>query len=187
MEFGGAAGDVVDARPIGITAGDVRQVAPAGAESVRLVVSGATTGQAALVTQPRVPRLTHMTDLVPVGSTAILDWPVAFLFPCLVPEPIRDGAAGPATWRVAPSTGDDGAAITYSPGLGGPFAAPRLLVTERTMATCLDGDPLRDAARVVRWDPVEPLVRPDPIVTSETVLGWARSGRARVPWLDPVG
>lgn len=187
MEFGDAGGGVVDVRPLTTAAGDVRELAPAGAESVRLVVAGATTGQAALVTLPRAPRLTRMTDLLPAGSTAVLDWPVAFLFPCLAPEPVRDGAAGLATWRVAPPAEDDSGAITYSPRFGGPFAAPRLLVTERSMATYLDGDPLRDAARVVRWDPAEPLVRSAPVVTSETVPGWARTGRARVPGLDPVG
>ncbi|GAA3250476.1 hypothetical protein GCM10017691_62490 [Pseudonocardia petroleophila] len=186
MEFGDAGGAVLEVRPLGT--GDVRQIAPAGAESVRLVVAGATTaGPHAMVTLPRAPRLTRMTDLLPPGSTAILDWPVAFLFPCLDPEPIRDGAAGLAAWRVAPPAEDDAAAITYAPGFGGPFAAPRLLVTERTMATYLDGDPIRDAARVVRWDPTEPLVRATPTVTSETVPGWGRTGRARVPGLDPVG
>ena len=40
---------------------------------------------------------------------------------------------------------------------------------------------------VVRWDPVEPLASVAPEVTAETVAGWARTGRARVPGLDPVG
>jgi hypothetical protein len=187
LEFGDAAGSVLGTRAVGAEAGDSREVAPSAAESVRLVVAGATSGTPAAVTLPRVPRLTRMTDLLPPGSTAVLDWPVAFLFPCLRPEPIRDGAAGLAGWRVAPPAGDAAAAITYSPGFGGPFAAPRLLVTERTMATYLDGDPVRDAAQLVRWDPVQPLTRPEKALSVETVPGWERAGRARVPGLDPVG
>ncbi len=136
---------------------------------------------------PRVPRLTPMTDVLPPGSTAILDWPVAFQFPCVTPEPLPLGTAGLAGWRISPPASDPAAAITYTPRLGGPFAAARLLVTERRMATYLRGDPLRDAAQLYRWDPVVPLARPDPAVADRTVPGWYREGRTRVPGLDPVG
>ncbi len=186
IEFGGDAGTVLGGRRVD-GAGDNRILAPPDARSVRLVVAGATTGEPALVTLPRVPRLAPMTDVLPPGSTAILDWPVAFLFPCLTPEPIVDGTAGLARWRVTPPAADPAAGITYTPGFGGPFAGPRLLVTERRMATYLDGDPLRDAAQLVAWEPVQPMIRPVPTVTTETVPGWERTGRARVPGLDPVG
>lgn len=188
LEFGDAGGAVLESRSLGAGPGDDRQLAPPGAESVRLVAAGATTGGVpALVTLPRVPRLTPMTEVLPPGTTAVLDWPVAFLFPCLTPQPIVDGAAGPVGWRVAPPAADPSAGITYAPGFGGPFAAARLLVTERRMATYLDGDPTRDAAQVVRWDPVEPLGEVVPEVGAETVAGWSRTGRARVPGLDPIG
>ncbi|MCX6464333.1 MAG: arabinosyltransferase domain-containing protein, partial [Pseudonocardiales bacterium] len=163
VEFGDAAGEVLETRAVTDT-GESRQPVPEDAASVRLVVAGATGGTTALVTLPRVPLLTPMTELLPPGGTAVLDWPVAFLFPCLSPAPIRDGAAGLPGWRVAPPADDDAAGITYAPGFGGPFAAPRLLVTERIMATYLDGDPTRDAAQVVRWDPVEPMTTVDPVV-----------------------
>jgi arabinosyltransferase A/arabinosyltransferase B/arabinosyltransferase C len=128
-----------------------------------------------------------MEQLLPRGTQAILDWPVAFLFPCLTPEPLPPGTAGVATWRVAPPTSDPSAAITYAPGFGGPFTGPRLLVTEQRLPTYLAGDPVRDAVRLYRWTPIAPLATPRPTVTEHTVAGWASDGHARVPGLDPPG
>jgi hypothetical protein len=168
---------------------DVRLPAPAGADAVRLTVDAPTrsTRPPALVTLPRVPRLTPMETLLPPGSSAVLDWPVAFLFPCLTPEPLTLGTAGLARWTVGPPATDPSARITYAPGFGGPFAAPRLLVTEQRMATYLAGDPTRDAAQLYRWVPIANLARPQPVVTDRTVMGWHSDGRTRVPGRDPVG
>jgi EmbC C-terminal domain len=168
---------------------DVRVLPPAGADSVRLMIDASTAGSSApaLVTLPRMPVLTPMEALLPRGTDAILDWPVAFVFPCLNPAPLPLGTATLAAWRVGTSQAEDSAGITYAPGFGGPFAAPRLLVTERRMATYLNGDPIRDAVQLYRWMPVEPLVTPRPVVTDRTVPGWAADGHARVPGLDPVG
>jgi len=158
-------------------------IAPAGATRVRLTVD-AGAGGTARVTLPRAPRLTPMEQVVPPGSRAILDWPVAFLFPCLTPEPLPPGVP---TWRVAPPASDPAAGITYAPGFGGPFAGPRLLVTQQRLPTYLAGDPVRDAVRLYRWVPIMPLSTPEPVVTERTVMGWASDGHARVPGLDPVG
>lgn len=191
VEF--AAGErILDRRgitPVSAEPRDSRQLAPGGADRVRLVIDAPAAGARApaVASLPRVPRLTPMTEVLPDGSTAILDWPVAFVFPCLRPEPLPLGTAALARWRVGPPAADPAAGITYAPGFGGPFAAPRLLVTEQRMATYLRGDPLRDAAQLYRWVPNGPLARPGPAVTDRTVAGWERSGHARVPGLDPVG
>lgn len=165
---------------------DVRLMAPGGADTVRLSVDAPTAGPGspALVSLPRVPVLTRMLDVLPAGSTAILDWPVAFVFPCIQPEPITLGTAGPARWRVAPPQEDPSAGITYAPGYGGPFAASRLLVTEQRMATYLDGDPLRDAAQLIHWVPVQDMSTLQPNVAGQTVAGTHSDGHARVPGLD---
>jgi Mycobacterial cell wall arabinan synthesis protein/EmbC C-terminal domain len=191
MQFG-RGNEVVDQRRITSASSgpvDVRQPAPAGADSVRLTVDAPTqeTRPAALVSLPRVPRLTPMETLLPPGSRAILDWPVAFLFGCITPEPLALGSAGLARWRVAPPASDPSAGITYAPSFGGPFAAPRLLVTEQRMATYLAGDPTRDTAQLYRWIPIANLARPRPVVADRTVMGWESDGRTRVPGLDPVG
>jgi arabinosyltransferase A/arabinosyltransferase B/arabinosyltransferase C len=114
-------------------------------------------GYTAVAALPRVPVLTPMTRVLPPGTRAILDWPVAFVFPCLVPEPLPAGTAALARFRVGPPADDPSAAITYTPGLGGPFATARLLVTERRLPTYLRDDPGRDAPQLYRWDPVVPL------------------------------
>jgi arabinosyltransferase A/arabinosyltransferase B/arabinosyltransferase C len=155
---------------------------------VRLAVDApADTRPSAVASMPRAPRLTPMTQLLPPGTNAVLDWPVAFLFPCLTPEPLPPGTAGLAAWRVAPPAEETGEFFTYAPDYGGPFAAPRLLITEQRMPTYLAGDPLRDAAEVYRWEPLGPFARPEPLVTERTVTGWHRTGHARVPEVDPVG
>ena len=112
---------------------------------------------------------------------AILDWPVAFAFPCLTPEPLPPGTAALAQWRVAPPADDPSAAITYTPGLGGPFAGPRLLVTQRRMPTYLRGDPTRDGVQLYRWEPVTPLRTLTPTVQLEN--GHTDPGHLRVPLL----
>ncbi|MCO1657912.1 arabinosyltransferase domain-containing protein [Pseudonocardia sp. S2-4] len=185
-------GDAVERRGVAIDDAeprDHRELAPPGADAVRLVVDAPTAGPRtpAVVSLPRVPRLTPMTDLLPAGVPAVLDWPVAFLFPCVRPAALPDGTAELPQWRVGPPAADPAAGITYSPGFGGPFAAPRLLVTEQRMATYLAGAPLRDAVQVYRWTPIEQLSTPRPTVTERTVSGWHRDGHARVPGLDPVG
>lgn len=191
LEFG-ADGEPTERRRIGADgteSADHRQLAPAGATDVRLVVDAPTAGPRipAVVSLPRVPRLTPMTELLPPGSTALLDWPVAFLFPCLRPAPLPDGTASLPQWRVAPPAGDPAAGITYAAGFGGPYTASRLLVTEQRMATYLRGAPLSDTAQLLRWTPVTPLATPAPTITDRTVPGWQREGHARVPGLDPVG
>ena len=148
--------------------------------AVRLSVAAAPDGVAA-ASLPRAPVLTPMTEVLPRGTRAILDWPVAFAFPCLTPEPLPPGTAALAQWRVAPPADDPSAAITYTPGLGGPFAGPRLLVTQRRMPTYLRGDPTRDGVQLYRWVPVTPLRTLAPTVRDDADR--ADPGHLRVPLL----
>ena len=90
---------------------DRRLLAPPDADTVRLAVAAGPTGPATLsrrhrrrratgsgdtplASLPRAPVLTPMTQVLPRGTRAILDWPVAFVFPCLTPEPLPPGTAG---------------------------------------------------------------------------------------------
>jgi hypothetical protein len=174
--------------PEGAEPRDVRQMAPAQADTVRLAVDAPNAGPRtpAVASLPRVPRLTPMSEVLPRGSTAILDWPVAFLFPCLTPEPLPLGTAGLPEWRVGPPASDPAAGITYRAGFGGPFTASRLLITEERIPTYLRGDPTRDVAQLYRWIPVAPFRTLEPVVAAQSVAGWQSDGHARVPGLDPV-
>ena len=186
LEFG--AGDRVLASTPVTTSDerDVRALAPRGADGVRLVLDGAP-GGSALVSLPRAPQLTPMERLLPRGTDAVLDWPVAFVLPCLNPAPLPLGTASVPQWRIGPPLSDPSAGITYAPSFGGPFAGPRLLVTERRMPAYLAGDPVRDPVQVYRWTPVMPLATLRPTVLDREVPGWAAKGHARVPGLDPPG
>ena len=134
---------------------------------------------------PRAPVLTPMTQVLPRGTRALLDWPVAFVFPCLDPEPLPPGTASLPQWRVAPPADDPSAEITYTPGLGGPFAGPRLLVTQRRMPTYLRDDPVRDGVQLYRWEPVEPMRTLTPTVRDAADA--ADPGHLRVPQLIEGG
>ncbi len=114
LEFGDEAGQVVQRRridgpdPAAVAAGyperDDRQLAPPTATAVRLAVEAPPAGPAppATVSVPRVPRLTPLVDVLPPGEDAVLDWPVAFQFPCLRPAALALGTASVPGWRVAP-------------------------------------------------------------------------------------
>jgi arabinosyltransferase A/arabinosyltransferase B/arabinosyltransferase C len=163
---------------------DRRLLAPPGADTVRLAVT-ADTGGSAVASLPRAPVLTPMTQVLPRGTRALLDWPVAFVFPCLDPEPLPPGTASLPQWRVASPADDPSAEITYTPALGGPFAGPRLLVTQRRMPTYLRDDPVRDGVQLYRWDPVEPMRTLTPTVRDTTDA--ADPGHLRVPQLIEGG
>jgi hypothetical protein len=173
----------------GEASADRRLLAPPGADTVRLAVSAGTVaagaGSSAVVSLPRAPVLTPMAQVLPRGTRALLDWPVAFVFPCLDPEPLPPGTASLPQWRVAPPTDDPSAEITYTPGLGGPFAGPRLLVTQRRMPTYLRDDPARDGVQLYRWDPVEPMRTLTPTVRDTANVPDA--GHLRVPQLIEGG
>jgi arabinosyltransferase A/arabinosyltransferase B/arabinosyltransferase C len=124
-----------------------------------------------------------MTQVLPRGTRAILDWPVAFVFGCLTPEPLPPGTASLPRWRVAPPADDPAADITYTPGLGGPFAAPRLLVTQYRMPTYVRGDPTRDGPQLYRWDPLVPLRGLQPSVRVRDVVTPFAVTHLRVPRL----
>ena len=110
---------------------------------------------------------------------------MAFVFPCLTPEPLPLGTAALAQWRVAPPADDPSAAITYTSGLGGPFVGPRLLVTQRRMPTYLRDDPTRDPVQLYRWEPVQPLRTLTSTVRDDADL--PDPGHLRVPELITNG
>ncbi|PVZ09513.1 arabinosyltransferase domain-containing protein [Actinomycetospora cinnamomea] len=195
--------DPVAAEPGGPTDGtaprDLRAVAPEGTTLVRVratstardpgTAQGASpAGQAPelplAVSEPRVPRTVPFDEVVPPGSTALVDWPVAFVFPCLRLPALTGGTAEVPPWRVTPPGLSDAGEIAVAPTTGGPFLTARLLVEEVRLPVYLDGEPTRDAVGLARWVPRLPLGSLTPQVGEETVPGWARTGRASVPVLD---
>ena len=106
LEFAASPGEAPIAEtPGGPTSGvaprDLRALAPEGTTLVRVRAtsaaratpttrgprrpSGARPTSRSPSACPRVPRTVPFDDVVPPGSTALVDWPVAFAFPCLRP------------------------------------------------------------------------------------------------------
>lgn len=164
---------------------DLRIIATDGPEAdvVRLTVTAARhPGTVPLAfSQPRSPRTTPMTTVLPPGTEAMLDWPVAFLFPCLEIAGTPDGTAPIPHWRVGPPSSDSSDHIITAPANGGPFAAPRALVRTEQVPVYLDGEPLRDVGTLYRWQPITPLAPPGISREREVVGGWQGRGHLHVP------
>lgn len=130
---------------------------------------------------PRIPHTVPMRDVLPAGTEAIVDWPVAFLYPCLQIAGTPDGTATLPRWRVSTPVADDSGDIVTAPGFGGPFATPRALIQAETLAVYLQGDPMRDVGTLYRWRPVTALSAPEISRISENRWGWQHSGHLHVP------
>lgn len=159
------------------------QQAP-GADRVRLIVTdrGQPTDPPVAFSVPRSPVLIPLTQLLPKDTTVMLDWPVAFHYPCLRMPKLADGAAELPRWRIAtPSYDDESSEITYAPPTGGPFSTARMLVTEQRMPLYLRGDPLVDLGRLYRWVPVTGLTQPARTRMSLTVPGWEQGPGVLIP------
>lgn len=163
---------------------DIRvAVPPAGARLVRFVVSAVRlpgTPPPAF-SQPRSPRTQPMTQVLPPGTTAVVDWPVAFLYPCLRIAGTPDGLAELPSWRVGAPTYDASGEIVITPATGGSFVTARTLVQAQRLPVYLDTDPVRDVATLSRWQPLTAFATPALTRSSEVVGGWQRRGHLHVP------
>jgi arabinosyltransferase A/arabinosyltransferase B/arabinosyltransferase C len=162
---------------------DIRIAVPESAELVRLSVTAyRAPGQIPLTfSVPRIPRTVPMHDVVPPATEAVVDWPVAFLYPCLRIAGTPEGTAMLPRWRVSTPAYDSSGYIVSTPELGGPFATPRALVQADQLAVYLQGDPMRDVATLYRWTPVTTLRTPAISRSSEIRWGWQHSGHLDVP------
>jgi arabinosyltransferase A/arabinosyltransferase B/arabinosyltransferase C len=167
----------------------VGQHAP-GADWVRLVVTdrGLPADAPVAFSVPRSPVLVPLTELLPKDTTVMMDWPVAFYYPCLRMPKLVDGAAELPRWRITtPASDDKSPAISYDSYYGGPFSTARALVTEQRMPLYLPSDPLVDLGRLYRWAPVTGMTQPDLHRTSQTVPGWEQGPRVLIPQADRYG
>jgi cell wall arabinan synthesis protein/EmbC-like arabinotransferase in arabinogalactan biosynthesis/arabinosyltransferase-like concanavalin domain-containing protein len=161
----------------------VGQLAP-GAGRVRLIVTdrGQPTDPPVAFSVPRSPVLTPLTQLLPKDTTVMLDWPIAYHYPCLRMPKLADGTAELPRWRIAtPAYDAKSPEITYAPATGGPFSTARMLVTEQQMPLYLRNDPLVDLGRLYRWVPVTGLTQPTLTRTSHTEPGWERGPGVSIP------
>ena len=192
-QFGSADGtpraDVPLRDPPGAPAArDIRIAVPDTANKlIRLTVTAANrTGTSPLAfSQPRVPRTQPMSSVLSPGTQAVVDWPVAFLYPCLRIAGTPDGTAAVTGWRVSGPSFEDFGDISVACRTGGPFVTARVLVRVHRLPVYLDGDPLRDVVTLYRWQPLTSYGTPRLARRSEVVNGWQRQGHLHVPGLGP--
>jgi arabinosyltransferase A/arabinosyltransferase B/arabinosyltransferase C len=165
---------------------DIRIAVPDPAASlVRLTVAARRApGTVPLVfSQPRNPRSQPMSRMLPPGTEAVVDWPVAFLYPCLTIAGTPDGTAALPSWRVSTPSSDDSGDIAITPRTGGPFVTPRTLVRVHRLPVYLDGDPLRDVVTLYRWQLLTAFDSPEITRHREVVPGWHHQGHLHIPGL----
>jgi arabinosyltransferase A/arabinosyltransferase B/arabinosyltransferase C len=184
-EFGTVSDDevtAIDARGIpdpddASTARDARldaSAVPADADVVRLVVTdgGAETDQPVAVSVPRVPVTEPFLDVVP-PSPALVDWPVAFLFPCQELSVQANGITDVPRWRIAPALPNDAGDIVIAEFVGGPYSGARTLVDQVQIPVYQDGRPLDRPVMLYEWAPRVAVTEPDVEVEERTVGAWA--------------
>lgn len=146
---------------------------PPEAELVRLVAEdgGDEDDLPLAVSVPRVPVTVPFSDVVDPGSPALVDWPVAFVFPCQAPAVQQDGLTDVPDWRISPAPADAGD-IVVQEDLGGPYAPARSLVDQEQVPVYLTGRPLERPVFLYAWEPRSELAEPVRRITTGTVAGW---------------
>lgn len=133
---------------------DPRWQAP-GAQRVRVVARDEDPSASGWVgvTAPRIPRLTPLTNVIPVNEPVTLDWTNAFVLPCRTPASLSDGIVQPVRYRFAP--GQDAQSlvgVSYSADAGGPYVPLYADAKATEVPTYLRGDKVREPVAVFRFD-----------------------------------
>lgn len=147
---------------------------PADAGFVRLRASdGGADGDVPLaVSAPRVPVTEAFADVVDPDVPALVDWPVAFVFPCQTLAVQRDGVTDVPGWRISPPLPGDAGDIAVAGFVGGPYTAARTLVDQVEVPVYQDARPLDRPVTLFAWEPRVDVTEPRRDVTEEAVAGW---------------
>ena len=148
---------------------------PPEAAVVRLVATdgGSTDDLPISVSVPRVPVLAPFDSVVNPGTPALVDWPVAFVFPCQTLGVQDNGVTDIPRWRIAPPPGNDAGDIIVEAFVGGPYSPARTLVDEADVPVYAQSRPLERLLTLYSWTPRLDLAEPQRRITSTTVAGWA--------------
>jgi hypothetical protein len=122
---------------------------------------------------PRAPVTTPLRDVVPADVPAIVDWPVAFVFPCQEHAVQALGLTDVPGWRIAAPLPNRAGDIITSAAVGGPYAPAALLVEEVEYPVYQDGALFDRPVTLLRWVPRQPLEAPARVVADQVVSGWA--------------
>jgi hypothetical protein len=147
----------------------------ASADVIRLVArdGGPETARPLAFSAPRAPVTSPFSEVVPADDPALVDWPVAFVFPCQAHAVQSLGLTDLPDWRIAAPLPNRAGDIITAAAVGGPYAPAALLVDEVEYPIYQEGAPLERPITLFRWVPRQPLEEPVVTVTDRVVSGWA--------------
>ena len=162
----------------GPRARDFRLIAPVGdgidVVRLRAVDGGQPTAEPLSFSTPRLPVTVAFDDVVPAAQPALVDWPVAFVFPCQRLSVQSRGITDVPQWRIAAPRPDTSGDIISLPSVGGPYAAAAHLVEEVEYPVYLDRRLLEHPITLLRWVPSSPTAAPEVTISRPDVAGWVR-------------
>ncbi|WP_167121226.1 arabinosyltransferase domain-containing protein [Amycolatopsis viridis] len=127
------------------------------------------------VSAPRVPTFTTLTQRI--GSAPVyMDWPAAFVYPCMNPVASHDGISQVPAYRITAGdlAGEAGVADEYG---GGPNGWLQELADEPEVPSYLKGDTSgRSWGRLLQIEPYTDGVAPQVEHGTQTLWGWQSLG-----------
>ena len=129
-----------------------------------------------------------VSEVVPPGSTVLLDWPIGLHFPCYVPPVVGGGVVQPVEWFVRSATFEGTPPLTFIDG-GGAYSTLPEVATLTPYRGFLPGARYREWGDLVRVEYPLPPGRYDVAAGERTVPGWrwwdgAGPGPSPQPYLD---
>ncbi|MGB3603624.1 MAG: arabinosyltransferase domain-containing protein [Gordonia sp. (in: high G+C Gram-positive bacteria)] len=161
----------------------IEQVPPA-ATVVRIVASDVSPGNDTwlAVTPPRASKLQTLNSLVGSDAPVLLDWEVAFAFPCQRPAAVVHGVLETPEWRITPdAVGERVNSARWMAGdYGGPLGITENELRPTEIPAYLRNDWARDWGSLQQYTPLLPQREAELTFTTESRSGLWTPGPMRV-------
>lgn len=126
------------------------------------------------VSAPRVPTFTTLTQRV--GNAPVyMDWPAAFVYPCMNPVTSHDGISQVPAYRITAGTLASEAGIADNIG-GGPLGWIEEVASEPEVPSYLEGDSGQSWGQLMQIEPYTEGTTPHVETGEKTVWGWYSPG-----------
>ncbi|HVW41547.1 MAG TPA: arabinosyltransferase domain-containing protein [Amycolatopsis sp.] len=149
---------------------------PANVSVVRIVANDndVTDDGWVAVSAPRVPTFTTLTQRV--GNAPVyMDWPAAFVYPCMNPVVSHDGISALPAYRI--TAGDLAPEADWANNVGGgPNGWIEEVANQPEVPSYLEGDPGQSWGQLFQIEPYADGVAPQVTHGSKTVWGWWSPG-----------
>ncbi|MGB3696863.1 MAG: arabinosyltransferase domain-containing protein [Gordonia sp. (in: high G+C Gram-positive bacteria)] len=157
---------------------------PGGASVVRIVAEDTSPGNDSwlAVTPPRASQLITLNELVGSRAPVLLDWEVAFAFPCQRPAAVVHGVLETPQWRITPdAVGERVNSARWMAGdYGGPLGITENELRPTEVPAYLKNDWARDWGSLQRYSPLLPQREAELTFTEQSHGGLWSPGPMRV-------